>query len=95
MGTETVFERNITHNLNKMADAADLYEALWRPEATKAIQLVPLLLSGLNNLVINPQKYKALNPPNNWGDYYDLVEFVTHYLIACVENPDAEISVSR
>lgn len=26
-----VYSANITHNLNKMADAAGIYEALWRP----------------------------------------------------------------
>jgi hypothetical protein len=30
--TECVFDANITHNLNKMADAAGIYEACWRPE---------------------------------------------------------------
>jgi hypothetical protein len=29
--TDTVFDWNITHNLGGMADAAGLYEALWRP----------------------------------------------------------------
>lgn len=27
-----VFEANITHNLGTMADAADIYEILWRPD---------------------------------------------------------------
>ena len=38
-----VFERNITHNLARMADAAGLYTPLWRPEllqATKASELI-------------------------------------------------------
>lgn len=29
--TEEVYSANITHNLGKMADAAEIYEALWRP----------------------------------------------------------------
>lgn len=32
---DTVFDCNITHNLNKMADAAGIYEALWRPHRLK------------------------------------------------------------
>lgn len=32
---ETLYETNITHNLGKMADAAGIYEALWRPYRLK------------------------------------------------------------
>ena len=32
---EEVYSANITHNLNKMADEAGLYEALWRPYQLK------------------------------------------------------------
>ncbi len=35
--SDVVFEYNITHNLGVMADAAGIYEALWRPEEIKAI----------------------------------------------------------
>jgi hypothetical protein len=31
LGEDTVYSSNITHNLNKMAEAAGIYEALWRP----------------------------------------------------------------
>lgn len=36
-----VYEGNITHNLNKMADAAGIYEALWRPHRLKAEYNIP------------------------------------------------------
>jgi len=39
----TIFEANITHNLNRMAQAAGIYEALWCPDEigiTKAAQLI-------------------------------------------------------
>lgn len=29
---ETLYSRNITHNLGRMAQAAGIYECLWRPE---------------------------------------------------------------
>lgn len=31
LGTEEIYEANITHNLNKMAEEAGIYEACWRP----------------------------------------------------------------
>lgn len=93
-----VFENNITHNLNKMADAAGLYQALWRPEeigAKRAGDLVGVLANGLAHLHLNPDKFKSMNPENKWGNYDLLVSFTKQYLIACCENPDAVINISR
>lgn len=96
--SEYVYSRNITHNLNTMADAAGIYKHLWRPDEigiTKAEQLIAPLSSGLVELMANPEKYKAFNPPNGWGDYGGLVEFVREYLEACKAHPSATVSVSR
>lgn len=95
---EEVFWGNITHNLNKMAEAAGLYEYLWRPEeigVAKAEQLIGPLTTGLALLRQSPDKFKPLNPANGWGSYETLVRFVQKYLTACEEHPDADISVSR
>lgn len=93
-----VFTANITHNLNKMADAAGIYEALWRPEeigVSNARELRPFLWDGLQRLKANPERYKAFNPPNGWGTYEALVSFVERYLEACTKHPNAEVSVWR
>lgn len=93
-----VFSWNVTHNLNKMADEAGIYLHLWRPEElgiTRAGQLIEPLSDGLRRLREDPERYKQFNPSNGWGSYSGLVEFVTKYLEACKENPDAEVNVSR
>ena len=93
-----VYERNITHNLNKMADEAGIYECLWRPDeigVTKATQLVEPLRKGLALLIAEPDRFKQFNPVNGWGDYEGLVNFVQDYLSRCEENPNAEVEVSR
>jgi len=93
-----VFEANITHNLGKMAGEAGIYQHLWRPEElgiTKAAELIEPLRAGLAKLVENPTKFREFAPDNGWGTYEGLVNFVTKYLGACAENPDAEIMVSR
>ena len=93
-----VFDANITHNLNTMAEAAGLYQALWRPEEiliNRAGDLVQLLEQGLAQLRAEPERFRALNPANGWGDYDGLVRFVERYLEACKENPNAAVSVSR
>lgn len=93
-----IFSGNITHNLNKMAMEAGIYQALWRPEeidVTKAEQLIPLLQTGLEALKSDPDRFKEFNPENGWGDYDGLVQFVEEYLKACQENPDAEVNAWR
>lgn len=92
------YSANITHNLNKMAEQAGIYEPLWRPEEigiTKAAQLVQPLTEGLGRLKSGRVKFEQFNPSNGWGNYDGLVRFVENYLAACVANPDADVRVSR
>jgi hypothetical protein len=94
----TVYDANITHNLGAMAREAGIYQHLWRPEEigiTKAEQLIEPLRVGLERLKAHPDHYSKFNSPNGWGMYEHFVPFVERYLAACVENPDAEVSVSR
>lgn len=99
-GTEQaeVYSANITHNLNRMAQEAGIYEALWRPEEvgiTKAEQLIPLLRDGLAKLRERPEHYSQCNSPNGWGLYEDFVPWVARYLAACEAYPDADVSAWR
>ena len=96
--TTTLFEANITHNLNRMADAAGIYEHLWRPDEigiTMARQLIVPLRDGLARLQAEPARFLPMNPPNGWGTYEILVDFVNRYLAACEQWPDATVRVSR
>lgn len=96
--TNEVFTANITHNLNKMAEAADLYMPIWCPEKigiSKASQLIAPLTKGLNEIMTNPDKYQVLNPSNGWGTYRQFVQFVKDYLNACKEYPDANVFADR
>ncbi len=98
MSSVEVFSANITHNLGEMADLAGLYQVLWRPqeiEITTALQAIPRLQEGLKKLKEDPARFRLLNPPNGWGSYDVLVEFVERLIDACELNPDAEITVSR
>jgi hypothetical protein len=96
--TNEVFDWNITHNLNIMAEEAGIYKHLWRPEEigiTTASELIEPLRQGLHELKLNPEKYKKFNPENGWGDYEGLVEFVENYLNACYKYPNAKVVASR
>ena len=100
----SVFSGNITHNLNKMAmevklsGGMNLYQVLWRPDEhgyTKAIDILSLLHEGMVELIRFPEKYKQYNPENGWGDYDGFVNFVRNYHSACLDNPYADLSISR
>lgn len=96
--TNCVYSANITHNLNDMADAAGIYEALWRPEQNDmniAADLITVLEVGLTKLKKEPNEFKKYNPKNGWGDYDGLVQFVKNYLAACKLHPLATVHVSR
>ena len=93
-----VYWDNITHNMGKMADAAGIYQHLWRPEElgiTTAAELIAPLRAGLENLSARPEYFKKFNPENKWGAYEGFVRFVSNYLIACIDNPLATIRISR
>ena len=100
----SVFSSNITHNLNSMAAAIvlsnglTLYQILWRPDEHGlkfANEISDLLDEGWNTLLADPEKYKKYDPPNGWGSYEGLCDFVYRYRNACWDNPDAELRVSR
>lgn len=96
--TNELYTANITHNLNKMAEAAGIYHHLWRPDElgiTTARELIFPLSKGLGRLMSAPSVYKEFNPDNGWGDYDGLCEFVFNYIKACQQYPAAKVEVSR
>lgn len=95
---DEVFSINITHNLNTMAQAAGIYQILWRPEElgyTHASQCVVELKEGLLWLIENKEEAEKLNPSNGWGSYGRFVPSVLTILMACQENPNATLYISR
>lgn len=100
----SVYSANITHNLGRMAAVVDvgddltLYQILWRPDEiplTTARQLIVYLAQGMNVLLDDADRLRDYNPENGWGNYNNLLNFTKEYLVACMENPDAELSISR
>ena len=98
---ESGYSANITHNLNRMADAVseDFYKAIWRPEELfdnpKAKDIIDIIQCGLVELVLNPGKYKEFNASNGWGKYENFVRFVIEYHEALKESLESPIVVSR
>lgn len=95
---ELLYDANITHNLGEMADKAGIYKALWRPEeigAKYAKDIIKIVEKGLADLKARPEYFEQFNSPNGWGMYEHFVPFVSDYLDALKENPNAEIHISR
>lgn len=93
-----LFHANVTHNVNTIAMAAGIYEPVWRPDEiglTKAGEIAERLVPGISRLKEEPDKYRALNPPNGWGSYDRFVPWLERYLAACREYPDALVEVCR
>ena len=94
-----VYSANITHILNKMADAAGYYRYIWRPEELwehpLAKYLIPHLRACVRELIENPKKYRQFDSPNGWGRYEDFVLWLVRYWQACCEHPEALVRVSR
>jgi hypothetical protein len=98
MRPSEVYAGNFTHNLTAMAEEAGLYKCLWRaPENgfTIAEQLIPLLEAGIKAMEADPERFKAHNPPNGWGDYHGFLKGCKCFLEACKEYPNAEIKTWR
>ena len=88
----------ITHNLNTMAEAAGLYECMWRPEEmdiTLASQMIHPLRCGIAVLKHDKEKLEKMNPENGYGSYDSLLRVAEKYLAACEENPNATVEACR
>lgn len=94
----TVWAIGITHDLTAMAEAAGLYECMWRPKEcgiTIASQMIEPLEKGINAMIENKVWLKTMNP-ENWLESYDtLFSVAQRYLAACVENHNAKVEVGR
>ena len=42
----------------------------------------------------DPETYRAMNPPNGWGDYGGALEFLAEIAEACAKHPKATLWVS-
>lgn len=93
-----VFSTNITHNLNKMSDAAGFYKQLWRPEETDVVtanQLGVHIEKGIKELESKPDHYRQFSAVNGWGTYEQFLPWLRQLLDACRDYPDAIVTVSR
>ena len=86
--TNYLFDRNITHNLTRMADKVPcgdytLYDLLWRPDEHGFTHVTneyrSLVNSALPYFLANRADLEQYNPSNGWGSYDSLLDFLFEY----------------
>ena len=93
---EELHWQNITHNLNRMADAAGFYHALWRGEGVEtAKDLGGAIEAGLQKMKEDPKHFEQYNAPNGWGLYKHFVPWLEELLKKCREFPNAKVHHCR
>ena len=81
---------NLTYNLSPMLRAAGM--PAWQDFIGMcAGDAGPIWQKVADELRADPDKYKAMNPPNGWGDYEGAVEVISALAAACARYPDATV----
>jgi hypothetical protein len=86
-----VYESNHTSNCSGMWEDAGV--DLRTMKGTSAKDQLPILKQAVETLRANPEKYRAMNPPNGWGSYESALRFIENLANACEENPACTIYV--
>jgi hypothetical protein len=86
-------DRNQTSNVAPMwrhagADLAGFHGRI-------AADALPALRAAIATMEDNPATYKAMNPPNGWGDYDSCLEFLRGLVTDFTSHPKATVMVSR
>ena len=101
--TDEFWHGNITHNLCRMTEDCmsfdeydqcyNLYDLLWRDtqapfEGNYINAYIAHLAYCLYVLKNDPEHFKQFNPPNGWGTYEQLIEFVRSFIHALINMPE-------
>jgi hypothetical protein len=97
----TVVSEGYTHNTSVMiyavlTEAGVPDEPSWwkRLDLLNGAEGSAYLTLILNGLLADPERFRAMNPPNGWGNYDDLVATLSRMRDASVEHPAAAWSAS-
>lgn len=81
---------HLTYNLSPMLRAAGM--PAWKSFiGMRAGEAGPTWQTVADTLRADPERFKAMNPPNGWGDYDGAVEVISALAAACAKHPDATV----
>lgn len=87
---------NITYNLSPMfVECLNTEgEGLRGLHGRVAANALPIVIGGLHSMLMDPDKYKAMNPSNGWGDYHVALQFLFNMAKVLGEYPGTTIHIS-
>lgn len=83
---------NMTSNVAPMWRTAGL--DLREHHGESASTLLPTLQVAIDAMLEDPDRYRAMNPGNGWGNYEGTLRFLQELRDAACRNPDALYEVS-
>lgn len=86
-------EHNYTYNCSPMWKGAGWNHEQF--ENKRASEMAPYLAQAIAVMSLRPDEYRAMNPPNGYGDYEGCLEFLRELLADCLEHPDAIVEMWR
>ena len=63
-------------------------------EGAPCVEAAGPLADAVQRMRDNPEHYKAMNPPNGWGNYEGALEFLDRLAQMCVAHPSHRITIS-
>lgn len=91
----TTGDLNYTHNVSPMWREAGCYDALYNSDGKRASETLEILNEAIKKMSQDPEKYRALNPSNGWGNYDSALQFLRDWRTSVENHPDMIIRVSR
>ena len=87
------YDRNYTYNVSPMFYEAMGGDGIASIEGKTGEEAAPLLSQAIKAMVEEPEKYKAMNPANGWGDYDGALELLRDLRSWGLESPLARYYV--
>lgn len=90
--------RNYTSNVSRMwydAIGADKTLGDLIDENPTPAALLPYVECGIVAMKADPEKYRAMNPDNGWGNYEGALAYLEWLAQGCRDYPGAEVTVWR
>lgn len=85
-------DANYTHNVQPMFALAGL--DLGGLHGERAGEAAAKLTAAIAAMRQDPERFRAMNPPNGWGDYDGALAFLERIRTACLAHPLATVRVS-
>lgn len=85
---------NYTSNVSGMWTEALGYR-LADLKGKAARDCIPDLQRAVADMIADPGRYEAMNPPNGWGSYDGALDYLRRLRDACIAHPKASIYISH